>query len=253
MLYFKKNGEGFPLIILHGLFGLGDNWSTLSNQYKENGFAAYLVDQRNHGRSFHSEEFNYTAMAGDIKDLMDAEQLEKADLIGHSMGGKTVMFFASLFESRVNKLVVADIAHRYYPPHHESILSALKSLNPSQLSSRKEAEELLRISIHDEGTIQFLLKNLYWKDDKTLGWRFGLNEIERNIDMVGEALPVKKISVPTLFLKGEKSGYITAEDEVMIRQIFTNVKIDTISGAGHWVHAENPKEFLSKTVEFLKA
>ncbi len=251
MLYFKKNGDGFPLIILHGLFGMGDNWATLSNQYKEHGFACYLIDQRNHGRSFHSEEFNYTVMAEDLHKWMQHEKIDKANLIGHSMGGKTAMFFATKYETLIHKLVIADIAPRYYTPHHDSILAALKSMHTETMTSRKEAEEQLRISIHDEETLQFLLKNLYWTEEKKLAWRFGLNGIEKNIDRIGEAMPDKKVGVPTLFLRGEKSGYITSEDELEIHKRFQHVKIETITNAGHWLHAENPNEFLQRTLQFL--
>ncbi len=252
-IYFKKTGEGFPLIILHGLFGLGDNWSTLSKVYAENGFTCYLVDQRNHGRSFHSAVFDYNAMADDLHELMKSENIEQADIIGHSMGGKTAMFFAAAYPQMVRKLIIADIAPRYYQPHHDTILAALKSLDIDSITSRKQAEEELRISIKDEGTIQFLLKNLFWKDDGKLDWRFGLNEIITNIDNVGETLPANiQIDIPTLFIKGEKSGYINDSDQEQIKKQFTNVQLVVIQNAGHWVHAENPKAFLEQTLQFLQ-
>lgn len=251
MLYYKKVGTGTPLIILHGLFGSGDNWATLAKQYAEAGFECYLVDQRNHGRSFHSYDFNYTVMANDLAELMEIENISSACIIGHSMGGKTAMFFAANFAVKVQKLIVADIAPRYYPPHHQTILAALNAIDLSRPITRKEVEEQLRVSIKDEGTIQFLLKNLYWKNETELAWRFGLKEIEQNIDSVGEAFTAENISIPTLFLKGAKSGYIKSEDELEIRSIFNQVTIETIPDAGHWLHAENPKAFLTETKRFL--
>ena len=252
-LYFKKIGEGKPLLILHGLFGLGDNWATLSKAFAENGFCVYQIDQRNHGRSEHSFDFSYDFMANDIKLLMRAENLSRADIIGHSMGGKTAMYFALENPEMVNKMIVADISPAYYPQHHHSVLSALHSVNLELIKSRKEAEEQLHAALHDEGTIQFLLKNLYWKTDTQLDWRFGLQEIEDNIEMVGEALPGNKvIDVPTLFLKGERSGYITSEQEDLIRKRFSNVEIEIVPDTGHWVHAENPKAFLEMSLKFLK-
>lgn len=252
-LHFKKSGEGKPLLILHGLFGLGDNWATLSKAFAQEGFCVYQIDQRNHGRSLHSFDFNYSFMANDLKLLMEDEKIETADIIGHSMGGKTAMFFAREYPKLVNKMIVADISPAYYPQHHHSVLSALHSMDLSQLKSRKEAEEILRNALNDEGTIQFLLKNLYWKTDTQLDWRFGLQEIEDNIEMVGEALPGEDvIDVPTLFLKGEKSGYIQEEQEELIRKRFSNVEIKTVPNAGHWLHAENPKAFLEMSLAFLK-
>lgn len=252
-LYFKKIGEGNPLIILHGLFGLGDNWATLSRQYADQGYAVYLVDQRNHGRSPHDFEFSYDAMTGDLLELLGDEGISKADFIGHSMGGKTLMFFALQHSAFIRKMIVADIAPRYYAPHHQSVLSALHAVDVENISSRKEAEERLRLSLKDEGTIQFLLKNLYWKTETKLDWRFGLKEIEANIDEVGKALPsAPPILTPVLFLKGERSGYISREDEMEIQTRFSNVEIATVPSAGHWLHAENPKVFLEMTTAFLK-
>jgi esterase len=251
VLYFKKVGEGKPLLILHGLFGSGDNWATLAKKYSEAGFCCYLIDQRNHGRSFHSFDFNYNRMSDDLLEVVETEKLEKVSVLGHSMGGKTAMFFTAYNESIVEKLIVADIAPKYYPPHHQAILAALNSIDLQRITNRKEAEEQLRLAINDEGTMQFLLKNLYWKNETELSWRFGLKELEKNIDAVGEALPALSIDTPTLFLKGERSGYIKEEDETEIRSIFKNVKIETVNDSGHWVHAENPARFLSLTLAFL--
>jgi pimeloyl-ACP methyl ester carboxylesterase len=169
------------------------------------------------------------------------------------MGGKTAMYFAKDYPQMVRKMIVADISPLYYAQHHQSVISALHSVDLENIKSRKEAEETLRQALNDEGTIQFLLKNLYWKTDTQLDWRFGLQEIEDNIEMVGEALPGKEvISVPVLFLKGERSGYINSEGEEEIHRRFSNTTVKTIPHAGHWVHAENPKAFLELTLEFLK-
>lgn len=253
-LHFKKSGEGKALFILHGLFGMGDNWATLAREFANNGFCAYQIDQRNHGRSGHSFDFNYSFMAHDLFELMKDEDLKKVDVIGHSMGGKTAMYFAREYPQLIEKLIVADIAPSYYPQHHHSVLTTLHSMDLNHISGRKQAEKHLRNALNDEGTIQFLLKNLYWKTDTQLDWRFGLQEIEENIEMVGEALPgTDVIDVPTLFLKGERSGYIQAEQEELIRQRFSNVQIETVPNAGHWVHAENPKDFLGLCLRFLEA
>jgi esterase len=259
-LFFKKSGEGKPLIILHGLFGMSDNWMTLARQFAEHGFACYTLDLRNHGRSPHHDLFNYKVMADDLNEFMLGENMTVADFVGHSMGGKVAMFFAAAYSGKVNKLVVADIAPRYYSPHHGHVLAALHSVNLDFITSRKEAEEQLRASIHDEATVQFLLKNLYWRqvssgarEEQKLAWRFNLPVIEKNIEAVGEALPSEVIfKKPTLFIRGERSGYITTEDESAIKKQFLNVQFKTIAGAGHWVHAEKPNEFLEAMLEFLQ-
>ncbi len=251
-LFFKKTGEGKPLIILHGLFGMGDNWASLSKIFSEKGFCCYLVDQRNHGKSPHSEDFTYETMVEDLLELMIDEKISKADIIGHSMGGKTAMFFALNHPDRINKLIVADMAPRYYAPHHDAIFSALNSIDTSGLLSRKEAEEQLRAALKDESTIQFLLKNLYWKDDKHLDWRFGFLEIEKNIEEIGKELPPDSlINISVLFLRGERSGYINEKDRIEIKRIFPLAEIKTIPDAGHWIHAENPKIFMGMVIEYL--
>jgi pimeloyl-ACP methyl ester carboxylesterase len=178
-LFFKKIGEGKPLIILHGLFGLGDNWATLSKSFSENGYACYLVDLRNHGRSPHSDVFNYEVMADDIAELMSEENIVNADIIGHSMGGKVAMFFSMKYTGKINKMIVADISPRFYPQHHQAIFAALKSIDLSEITSRKEVESLLRNALSDEATIQLLLKNLYWESDEKLGWRLALGKSKR--------------------------------------------------------------------------
>lgn len=242
-----------PVFILHGLFGLSDNWMTISKALTEKGFCCYGVDQRNHGRSPHSNEFNYEVMADDIDELMRDEHLTKTHFIGHSMGGKTAMFFADRYPQSVGKMIIADMAPRYYSPHHQTILTALKSVDPSTLSSRKEAEEILRAALKDEGTIQFLLKNLYWDENEKLAWRFGLAEIENNIDEVGKAFaPANQIDIDVLFLRGGRSGYVNEDDIISIKKIFPLAKVETIAGAGHWVHAEKPVEFLEKTLKFIE-
>jgi pimeloyl-ACP methyl ester carboxylesterase len=252
-LFFKKTGEGKPLIILHGLFGLGDNWGTLAKEYASVGFAVYLVDLRNHGRSPHSEDFSYPLMAEDVFELMQEENMPRADFIGHSMGGKVLMFFSAMHAGRIDRMVIADMAPRYYPPHHQAILSALHSVDLARITTRREAEEKLRDALKDEAVIQFLLKNLYWKEEGRLDWRFYLPGIERNMEKTGIAFqPDHEINSRVLFLRGENSGYIGARDEIEIRKIFPHAQVDTIKGAGHWVHAEKPKEFFEKTNRFIK-
>jgi len=253
ILYSKIEGQGQPLLILHGFLGMSDNWKTLGAKYAEEGFQAHLIDLRNHGRSFHSDEFTYAAMVQDVYDYCVANNLQNVDLIGHSMGGKVGMFFAMAHPEMLNKLVVADIAPRYYSPHHQDILAALNAVDFAKKPSRSEVDVIMATYVPDFGTRQFLMKNLYWREPDQLDFRFNLSVFNKVIDTIGEALPknstFEKLS---LFLRGDKSNYIQESDETDIKRHFPNAQIDVISNAGHWLHAENPNEFFEKTLSFLK-
>lgn len=246
-------GEGVPFIILHGFLGSGDNWKTLGNDFSEKGYQVHLVDQRNHGRSFHSDEFTYEAMSEDLKRYCEVHELEKIILLGHSMGGKTAMQFATTYPKNVSKLIVADIGPKAYPQHHQDILKGLSSLNFNEITSRGKADEALAKYIPQFGVRQFLLKNLYWIEKGKLGLRINLPVLVKEYDIVGEALAENAtFEKETLFVKGEKSGYILPMDEILIHKHFPKAKIETISKAGHWLHADNPSQFYDKIMEFLK-
>lgn len=247
-------GAGKPLVILHGFLGMSDNWKTLGTQYSENGFQVHLIDQRNHGRSFHSEDFNYDILADDLKTYFDRHQLEQAIVLGHSMGGKTAMQFACDFPVQTEKLIVADIAPKYYPPHHQYILDGLSSLDFDQISSRGAADTELSKHITEFGIRQFLLKNLYWIEKGTLAFRFNLDVLSNRMEEIGENISTTaSYNGPTLFLKGDKSEYVTASDFERIKRHFSKAQIETIDNAGHWLHAENPKQFFEKSLKFLNS
>lgn len=252
-LFYRKFGQGQPLIILHGLFGQSDNWNSLAKQFSEQGFEVYIVDQRNHGLSPHSDEWNYKVMSEDIFELIDDLKLQNVILLGHSMGGKTVMQFALDHENMLDKLIVADIALKYYPLHHQIVLQALEAVDFKTIKTRREAEDILNTYITDFGTKQFLLKNIYWKENGELAWRFNLDVIIKKIENIGEATPNENsCNTPTLFIRGEKSNYILDEDLDMIHEVFPRSMLETISDAGHWVHAEKPKAFYDCVINFIK-
>lgn len=252
ILHSQIIGEGTPFIILHGFLGSGDNWKTLGNQFAEDGYQVHLVDQRNHGRSFHSEDFSYALMADDLLKYLEHHAISECMLLGHSMGGKTAMQFATEHPERVSKLLVADIGPKAYPQHHQDILKALSSLDFSELKSRGQADKVLSEYIPELGTRQFLLKNLYWKEKGKLGLRVNLPILSEKISEVGRALPSDQVfEKPTLFLKGETSGYLEGMDELLIHKHFPKAILITISKAGHWLHAENPSEFYQNVIKFL--
>lgn len=251
ILHSRIVGAGKPLLILHGYFGMGDNWKSHANKLAEDGFEVHLIDQRNHGRSFHADAFDYELLVGDLYNYIQHHNLEKVDLLGHSMGGKTVMLFATEYPELVNKLVVADISPRNYPPHHHDILAALNSVDFSKLTSRNSIDEKLAELIPEVGVRQFLLKNVYRKTKDELAFRFNLQSLTENNKEVGVALPSFTVfEGETLFLRGGNSGYITTEDEPLIKAHFPNAIIKTIANAGHWLHAENPNDFYKELIGF---
>lgn len=251
-LYSKIIGEGEPLVVVHGFLGMSDNWKTMANGYAEKGFQVHLLDMRNHGRSFHSDEFNYDVMVEDVQRYIQNHKLSQVSLLGHSMGGKVVMLFAVTYPESVKKLLVADIAPKFYPPHHHTIIKALVSVDFDVVKSRKEAEEQLSKYINDWGTRQFLLKNLYWKDKETLAFRFNLEVLKDKQEEIGEALPgFTEYDGPTLFLRGDRSEYVMSDDAVLIKRHFPDSKVVSIANSGHWLHAENPKDFFEQSIDFL--
>ncbi|GMN10707.1 alpha/beta fold hydrolase [Croceitalea sp. MTPC9] len=252
VLHSKILGEGKPLLILHGFLGMSDNWKTLGNQFAENGFQVHLIDQRNHGKSFHSENFDYEILAGDLKNYMAHHGIIKTALIGHSMGGKTIMQFGCSNPELVEKLIVADIAPKYYPPHHDTIINGLTALDFEQIKTRSEADKELSKHIAEIGIRQFLLKNLYWIEKGRLDFRFNLDVLQYKMEEIGENISsTATFSGKTLFVRGDRSEYILQNDFDTIKRHFPLAQIETVSKAGHWLHAENPKEFFSKTLEFL--
>lgn len=252
ILHSQILGNGTPFVILHGFLGMGDNWKSLGNRWADDGYQVHLVDQRNHGRSFHDDEFSYELMAEDLKKYCDVQAIEKCILLGHSMGGKVAMQFAVTYPERVSKLIVADIAPKAYPPHHQDLLWALSQLDFSTIQSRGDAEDVLSKYVKNKGVMLFLLKNLYRKNKNEYGLRINLPVLTEKIEAVTVALPESTVfNGETLFLGGEKSNYIEPVDEVLIKKHFPNAILKTISKAGHWLHAENPDEFYENVSIFL--
>ena len=252
ILHSRIMGKGKPLLILHGFLGMSDNWKTLGGKYAENGFEVHLLDQRNHGKSFWSENFNYAILADDLKRYIEHHKLEKVILIGHSMGGKTVMHFACDYPDKTEKLIVADIAPKYYPPHHQDIINGLNTLDFDQILSRRDADEELGKTILNLGVRQFLLKNLYWKEKDKLRLRLNLDVLRQKMEEIGKNIGSTSFyEGPTLFLKGDRSNYIVQNDLMHIKKHFPKATIETIENSGHWLHAENPKQFLQKSLFFL--
>jgi esterase len=252
-LNYRKSGQGPTLIILHGLFGSADNWFSIAKEL-ESSFTLYLVDQRNHGDSPKSDTWNYQVMAEDLLELMEDLHIPKAHLMGHSMGGKAVMKFAFSYPEKVDKLIVADIAPRYYAPHHQEILKGLNEIPIDSIKSRKEADDILTQYINHPGIRQFLLKSLGRNSQNGFEWKVNLPVITAQIEQVGEEITADKpFEGPTLFMGGEKSDYINDEDKKSISELFTDSRIIFIKNAGHWLHAEQPAAVTETVKAFLGA
>lgn len=252
-LHSKIIGQGKPLLILHGFLGMSDNWKTHGNNWAELDYEVHLIDQRNHGRSPHTADFSYDLMAEDLKEYCTQHHLGKIFLLGHSMGGKVAMLTATLYPDLIEKLIVVDIAPKYYAPHHEAILNGLTHLNAQNLRSRKEADEMLADYVPEFSVRQFLLKNLYWVEKGKLGFRMHLKSLIDNKDKIGQALPSGAVyNGPTLFIKGGNSNYISPADQNLLQEHFPESKLVTIAETGHWVHAEKRDLFFDTVVGFLK-
>lgn len=250
VLNYKELGEGTPVIILHGFLGMLDNWKTFGRKLSEN-YKVFLIDQRDHGRSPHTDDFNYELLANDLAFFMESHQIEQAHLIGHSMGGKTVMKFAQLHEGKVLSTVVVDIAPKAYNNHHTQILDALHSIEPSNVQDRNEADEALSKHIQDWGVRQFLMKNLTRNPEGGFRWKMNLSLLTEKYDSIIQAVDDQSSPVPCIFIDGTKSNYIQEDDHDEILQVFPKAQFKTLD-AGHWVHAEKGDELLESVVNFFE-
>ncbi|WP_375445021.1 alpha/beta fold hydrolase [uncultured Fibrella sp.] len=257
-LYYREVGEptATPLIIVHGIFGSSDNWLTISKTIAAEGYRVILPDQRNHGQSPRSDDFSYVDMAADIHELITDLNLVNPILVGHSMGGKTMMQYVFTFPGTFASLVIVDIAPKFYPVHHGEILRGLAAIDLKNVRTRNEADAALTPYEPSPTVRQFLLKNLYREEvagTSQFAWRLNLPVISREIHGVGEELTnPHPITERTLFIRGQRSPYILDSDWPAILQLFPNAQLVTINDAGHWVQAEQPAEFVRVLMAFLK-
>ena len=253
IIHANRFGKGKDLVIIHGFLGMGDNWKSLGKKWADNGFCVHLLDMRNHGRSFHDDEFNYQVMTEDVINYLIDQKVDSCCIIGHSMGGKVAMQLAIEKPEIIEKLIVVDIAPKFYARHHDYILDGLAILENNQLESRSKADELLSEKINEKGIRQFLLKNLFRDENNRLILRLNLKAISKNLDEIGKGLPDNAhFSGSTLFIRGEKSTYIKTTDQKIIQNHFPNAGLKTIENAGHWVHAEQPTVFFKAVNDYLK-
>ena len=266
-LFYRALGQGPPLIILHGLYGSSDNWLTIAGKLKKY-YHIYLIDQRNHGQSPHHPIHDYPSMCEDLDEFMQDQRLDKAILLGHSMGGKTALFFAACHPEKVMALIVADISPRTYEigegsgtsfQVHQKMMETMLHLDLDALRSRDEALKALEPSIPSERVRHFLLKNLTRDKNNRFKWKINLPVLYQQLPNILAGLDrdprfqdIQLISFPVLFLKGGNSNYISDPDLPVIKKFFPYAEIETIPGTGHWLHAEQPDLFVKIILEFLE-
>jgi pimeloyl-ACP methyl ester carboxylesterase len=255
VLNYRKTGEGREFIILHGFLGSLDNWATLSAEWARHGLCTIALDLRNHGRSPHTDAHSIPLMAADVIATMNELNLEQADILGHSMGGKVAMHLALHFPTSVRSLIVADMApRRYAPGSHDPVFNAIRQVDLTTMHSRKDVEAAMTPLLGDFGTRQFILKGLY-RDEATgnYKWRFNIETLEREYANVLEETNGQPYEGKVLFLRGENSLYVKEQDHAEILKLFPHAQIETVPNAGHWLHADQPGLFSAGVLRFLQA
>ena len=219
----------------------------------EHRYRVFLPDQRNHGKSFHSDDFGYDLLAEDLRQWMDRIGLDKIHLVGHSMGGKAAMRFAALYPKRLFSLTVVDIAPKAYAlDHHAKMLAAMQNLDLSACQSRGDLDAALRDDIPELSTRMFVLKNIERDEQGRFRWRIALGPLSLSLSSIGSALPPQSpLDLPALLVRGEKSNYVTEADWQAFLERFPHAEFHTVPGAGHWVHADAPDILLSILLQFL--
>ncbi len=251
-LHYRKYGAGPPLIILHGLFGSSDNWHNLARRWGEF-FTVYAIDQRNHGSSPHESAMDYRELAHDLGQFMDQQRLDPAYIVGHSMGGKVAMLFASQYPDRVVGLAILDIGIAEVTGQHAAILEVLAQVNLGDHSSRIDIEETLEQFIGSAPIRQLLIKNIMRRVDDSFAWKFNHEALLDHYEDLITALDLPDaFPGPILFLRGDLSSYLEAELSPEVLGIFPYAQLQTIAGAGHWLHAEQPDMVFSRIRDFFK-
>ena len=245
-------GEGKPLFVLHGFLGSGDNWKTFAKKWSQSGRSIHLLDARNHGKSFHNNQWDYPTMAADVIAHADSKGISSFEVLGHSMGGKTAMFLAVTYPNRIEKVVVADIAPKTYNNQHSEILNALYALDQQRFEQRKEAEDFLETFFENLQLRYFLLKNLERDPDNSLRVRCNINLFREDQSTLTKGLELQMRSeVAILFIRGLNSPYILDEDRPLIKHHFPNYQLVSIEDSGHWLHVEQPDAFDAAVSHFF--
>ena len=242
-----------PLIVMHGLLGSQRNWQAHGKALARSR-TVHVLDLRNHGASPWSDVMTYPAMAADVLAFADARGLQHFRLLGHSMGGKVAMAVALTVPSRVVSAIIADIAPVPYAHDFEELIGALRRLDLSGIDRRAQADTALKPVIESEGVRHFLLQNLDFDDAGHAFWKPNLAVLEATIGAITswpEAYADATYEGPVLAIRGGASHYVDADGEAAFRRLMPAVAFETLDGAGHWLHAEQPRPFLEAVQRFL--
>ena len=243
-------GEGPPTVLLHGLFGTAVNFANIQRRLSSCR-RVLAMDLRNHGRSGHDPAMTYALMADDVFETMRAHGLERAALVGHSMGGKVAMTAALQRPGNIDRLLVADIAPVAYPPRNSVIMDAMQGVPLGPDLTRSAADALLQPTVDDLMVRQFLLSNLRFGAEPA--WRIGLAEIAAALPAIEGWDQAGRYDGPTLVLRGERSDYIRPEHRALFRSLFPAARFASLRDAGHWLHVDAPDAFVETVAAFLPA
>lgn len=246
------DGGGSPLLILHGVFGSGRNWSSVAQRLGAS-HRVFALDARNHGASPWAEAMSYADMAEDMQDFQASHALGRIALLGHSMGGKTAMLYALSHPEAVERLIVVDVAPVSYRPALAAYARAMLGIDLARVARRADADAQLAQAVPSPAERSFLLQNLILEGGQA-HWRLNLPAIERAMPQISgfPDLPAcLSFAGPVLFIAGARSDYVRDEHRPLIERLFPKARLLRIEGAGHWVHAERPDAFLEAVTPFL--
>lgn len=251
-LRYDSEATGDPVVILHGLFGAGDNWNSVAKELTD--LAPVIApDLPNHGGSPHTERFDYREVADDLASFLEELGLERCVLLGHSMGGKIAMSLALRRPELVSALLVVDISPKSYKPRHQEEVEAMEDVRRSGADSRREADKIMAERIDNRAIRAFLLKNYRETESGGQEWRFNLDGVRKHYQEISSWPEHEAVyDGPVLFIRGGRSPYVAEEDLELARPLFPRAELQTIEEAGHWLHAERREEFLSQARAFLK-
>ncbi|MBI9036595.1 MAG: alpha/beta fold hydrolase [Bacteroidales bacterium] len=253
-LFYRNFGAGQPLIVLHGLFGISDNWIPFGKLMAQKNFNVLIPDLRNHGQSPHSDIFDYQSMVQDLVNFINDNKIKNPIILGHSMGGKIAMNYALENPLKVSKLIIVDVSLRTYTKktHHIALANAMLSINFSIAKTRADIEKQLLPEISDKRIRNFLMKNIKRKNKSCYDWKINMESIYSNIDRVYEGINVEStFDGPTIFIRGGISTYVSEDDYLEIKKYFPNSKIHTIENASHWVQVDAPDQFIALIDGFI--
>lgn len=247
---YLKNKNLPWIILIHGLFGSHENLNALRRGLSEN-YNVLSLDLPDHGKSQRTETFSFSHYAELIHNFLTALDIKQPHIVAHSLGGKVAMQMALDYPGSITSLVVMDIAPIAYAPRHQAVINGLTHVPLTSITSRKQAETFLTEFIDESTTRQFLLKSLI-ETEAGWQWLFNLPLIERDYAVLSDAIKSEStFDGPLLFIKGEKSDYITTEAKPLILQYFPNSQLKIIGGVGHWLHAEKPSLCIKMIAQFL--